>query len=182
MSDRFFVGKTIELAIIGEQKPAWLRALTNVPNTTALLGYKGKMTDLGQNSNLRFVVKDSYFLAVSYWVYSEKGAKNLRIAIGKYQNALGEFRARGTLDKRLIGVELSGFQEEEHDKWTAVVAHRGKTLEFVVKRSTGIIPLSWEVSEQDYSPEEAKDLQRALGKYQTALEELRSTGEVRGWL
>ena len=78
MSDRFFVGKTIELAIIGEQRPAWVRALTNVPNTTALLAYKGRMTDLGQDSDLRFVVKDSYFLAVSYDVFSEEGAMNFQ--------------------------------------------------------------------------------------------------------
>ena len=169
----------LELAVISEPKPAWLRALLNVPNTTALLAYDGKMKNLGQDSDLLFVVKDSYFLAYSYDVFSEEEAMNLQIALGKYQVAVEEFRARGTLDKRIIGVDLGDFQKKGSwsiYKWTFMIAQRGKTLQFVVENK-GISNFK---AKEEYTEEEAKELQRALGKYQTALEELRSTGEVRG--
>ena len=158
MGDRFFVGKPIELAVIGKRRPVWLRALTNVPETTALLAYKGKMENLGRDSDLRFVVKDSYFLAVEYDVFSEEGAMNLQIALGKYQMAVEEFRARGTLDERLIGVELGGFQEKGRiNKWTFMIAHSGDTLEFIVNNK------GWSnfKAKEEYTEEEAKDLQRA---------------------
>ena len=94
VQDRLFVGKTVEIAVISEPKPAWTWYL-NVPKTTALLAYDGKMTDLGQDSDLLFLVKDSYFLAVEYWVYSEEGAVNLQLALGKYQVAVEELRSTG---------------------------------------------------------------------------------------
>ena len=92
--------------------------------------------------------------------------------------AVEEFRARGTLDERLIDVELGGFQEKERwNKWTFMIARSGETLEFVVENTGTNFK-----AKEEYTEEEAKNLQRALGKYQTILEELRSTGEVRGWL
>ena len=160
----------VELAVIRKQK--WVSLNSIMRKKTALLEYKGRKKNLVQDSDLRFVLKGSFLTTVDLDVYSEGGAINLQIALVKYQNALEEFRARGTLDKRIIGVELK-LQGERRgrslDEWTAMIAHDGETLRFVV-------------NEEGYSEEEAKNLQHALGKYQAALEALRSTGKVPGWL
>ena len=165
-----FFTRYLELAVIQKQK--WVSLNSVIPKQTALLAYDGKEENLGQDSDLRFVLKDSFLTTVDSDVYSEEGAMNFQVALGKYQNALEEFRARGTLDERIIGVELE-LQEEGRgrslDKRTAMIAHDGKTLRFVV-------------NEEGYSEEEAKNLQHALCKYQAALEALRSTGKVPGWL
>lgn len=135
--DKTFVGNTLKLAVIGNQRPAWVRFLTNLPNTSVLLAYKGKLADIGHDSDLQFVVKDSYFLAVSYDLISEDGAMYILNALRKYQLAVKEYRARGTLDERLTGVEFGEFKEQGRwaGRWAAKIAHRGKTLEFVVKNN-----------------------------------------------
>ena len=173
--------RRVKLAVIRKQE--WVSLNQIMPNKTALLAYKGKNENLGQDSDLRFVLKTScwqYPGSADLEVYSEEGATNLQIALGKYQNALEEFQARGTLDKRIIGVELK-LKEERGQKWTAMIAHVGKTLLFVVEWSTTSGPFASQKTES-YSEEEAKTLQHALGKYQSALEALRSTGKVPGWL
>ena len=83
--------KTLELAVIFEPKPAWLWYLMIFRKMTALLAYKGKVKNLGQDSDLRFVLKDSFLTTVGLDVYSEEGAMNLQIALGKYQNSSKAF-------------------------------------------------------------------------------------------
>lgn len=173
--DSFFVGNTVELAVVRAPKRGWL-SLLGASTTTALLAYKG---EIGRDAALRFVVKESSGPSARYDVFSEEGATDLHLALQKYQVALEKFQRTGAADN---GAELGGFQEQGHgvgtDKWTAKIARHRTTLGFVVKRSRGVFPLAWSSETIEYSAEEAEILQSALRKYQTALEKLRSTGTL----
>ena len=174
--DRFMGAvNTVELAVIRKRK--WTSPkypIGFLPRTTALLAYNGRKKNLGQDCNIRFVLKISYnMMFVDYFPCSEEGVMNFQIALGKYQNALEEFRARGTPEEHVIRVEVGGFQSW---KWTAE-SDDGETLYLVLEIDPHGDGFGWAFSE-----ESAKNLQRALDKYQAVLAALRSTGKVPGWL